>query len=422
MKVLIFEPQYVGHNLAYVRQLASRLVEMKCDVHLLTSVRATQSEEFQTHLKPVLHSIHVLALDSFSVREGSQGIRVNGPRATISMMHSFLRGLKQVEPEHVYIPFGNPLAHWCGFPNPLSSWLERNHIESELVLLFGKYAYPHTDWKSAIKEKLALSILARGPWTRVHHIVPHAIDVMKRHPSRLASIARLLPDPVDPAPRMSKSEARRMLGLPSHCRIVSLVGLLERRKGVRELLEAFEIAKPNLHSTDKVLLAGKASDETRDLLADRFSHLIADGSILHVDRHLTNDELWAALVGSDVTTTPYPAHVYSASLVIRGAAAGVPVLSNAIGWMDQTVRKFQLGTVCNTNDKHVFAKHLQIALDGAADYRMTLESKRFVDFHSTENFSAKLTERLAERMGIREVSNTRRNDALMLSSSIPAAV
>ncbi|MFN7735364.1 MAG: glycosyltransferase [Pirellula sp.] len=422
MKVLIFEPQYVGHNLAYVRQIASRLVEMQCEVHLLTSVQATQSEEFRKHLDSVLPSIQVLGLDRFSVRAGSQGIRVNGPHAIASMMQSFLSGLKRVEPEHVFIPFGNPLAHWCGFPNPLSSWLRRNQVETELVLLFGKYAYPHTDWKSAIKEKIALSILAKGPWTRIHHIVPHAIDVMKRHPSRLASIAHLLPDPVEAVPSMSKSEARRMLGLPTQSRIVSLVGLLERRKGVRELLEAFEIAKPNLLPTDKVLLAGKATDETRELLANRFAHLIADGSVLCIDRHLTSNELWAALIGCDLTTTPYPEHVYSASLVIRGAAAGIPVLSNSIGWMDQTVRRFQLGTVCNTNDKQVFAEHLRMALDGAAGYSTTIEAKRFVDFHSSENFAAKLTQRLAERMGIRDAAESSRNlDQLMLASPLPAA-
>ena len=421
MKVLLFEPQYVGHNLAYVRLLASRLVEMNCDVHLLTSVQATRSEEFRKHLDSVLPSIHVLGLDRFSVRAGSQGIRVNGPSAILSMMRSFLCGLKQVQPEHVFIPFGNPLAHWCGFPNPLSSWLQRNQVETELVLLFGKYAYPHTDWKSAIKEKIALSILAKGPWTRIHHIVPHAIDVMKRHPSRLASIAHLLPDPVEPVPMMSKSEARRILGLPPQSRIVSLVGLLERRKGVRELLEAFEIAKPNLYPTDKVLLAGKATDETRELLANRFSHLIDDGSVLCIDRHLTNSELWAALIGCDLTTTPYPAHVYSASLVIRGAAAGVPVLSNAMGWMDQTVRQFQLGTVCNTNDKYVFAEQLQIALDGAAGYRTSIEAKQFVDFHSSENFAAKLTQRLAERMGTRDAAYETCNTEFMLGSPRPAA-
>jgi hypothetical protein len=42
------------------------------------------------------------------------------------------------------------------------------------------------------------------------------------------------------------------------------------------------------------------------LLANRFSHLIDDGSVLCIDRHLTSSELWAALIGCDLTTTPYP--------------------------------------------------------------------------------------------------------------------
>ncbi|MFN9984825.1 MAG: hypothetical protein ACK52S_04670, partial [Pirellula sp.] len=60
--------------------------------------------------------------------------------------------------------------------------------------------------------------------------------------------------------------------------------------------------------------------------------------------------------------------------------------------------------------------------DGAAGYSTTIEAKRFVDFHSSENFAAKLTQRLAERMGIRDAAESSRNlDQLMLASPLPAA-
>ncbi|MEI8213658.1 MAG: hypothetical protein WCI02_16035 [Planctomycetota bacterium] len=410
MRVLIFEPQFVGHNLAYVHHIAARLVDMGCEVHLLTSERAAQSEEFSKHLADVIDSIHVSSPDSFVVRGATRGVRVNGPTAVLAMMRSLYVGLCDIRPQHVLIPFGNPIAHWAGMPNPISNWMRRHECESELILLTGKYAYPHRDLRSAIKERLALRMLAMGPWNRIHHIVPHAWEVMQRHPSRLSTISRLLPDPIDAPPRMTKREARTLLGLNASDRIVSLVGLIDRRKGIQQLLEAFEIAAPRLRPNDRLLLAGKATEETRHLLANRFRKLVEDGHVIRIDRHLSAQELWGACIASDVMTTPYPSHLYSASIVIRGAAVGVPILANSIGWMEDMVQRFGLGGTCDTNRRDVFAENLLEALDHGASYCPTADAKRFVAFHSIDNFASRISERIAERIGINSSLGMRWSD------------
>ena len=65
MRVLVFEPQYAGHNLAYVHHLAERLLALDCEVHLVTSSQAIDTEEFTSHLGDIVDSIHVTALDTF---------------------------------------------------------------------------------------------------------------------------------------------------------------------------------------------------------------------------------------------------------------------------------------------------------------------------------------------------------------------
>lgn len=267
---MIFEPQFAGHNLVYVRHMIQALVALGVDVSLLTSRQATESEEFAKHLGSMQGSYELLASDLFSSSSKSGRVRVNGLAGLFSSLRSILDGLKSSRPDHFYIPFGNPLAHALGLPNPVSRYLQKEQIESEIVLLFGKYAYKHGDLASRAKEQLALQLLANGPWTRIHHIVPHAIDVMRSHRSRLRQIAHLLPDPIDPPVLMSRPEACILLGLDPTAKYVSLLGLIDQRKGVEDLLSAAERLDVDVDSQVKVLLAGKSSIEARSLLAGRF--------------------------------------------------------------------------------------------------------------------------------------------------------
>lgn len=399
MRVLVFEPQYAGHNLAYVHHLAERLLALGCEVHLVTSRQAIGSEEFASHLGDLVDSLHVTALNTFSTRGSTGSIRVNGPSGLFGLWRSLDLGLRTIRPDHLFVPFGNPIASCGGIPNPVSSYLRHKGIESEIVLLSGKYAHAHSSQISRWREKLALAILERGPWTRIHHIVPHAVRTMRNFSSHLNRVASLLPDPVETPPMMTKDQARKLLGIPLTGRIISLAGLLERRKGVSELLAAFEKAMPGLRTTDRVLLAGKATPEIRDLIATRYADHIADQRILFLDRHLSNDELWGACIAADLVCTPYPHQLFSASIVIRAARVGVPVLANAIGWMEQTIPQFGLGGTCDTLNPDVFASELVSQLEASVQHRIGPAGKRFLAFHATENFAARLTRRVAERIG-----------------------
>jgi len=188
--------------------------------------------------------------------------------------------------------------------------------------------------------------------------------------------------------------------MASNARWMSLVGLIEKRKGIFELLAALESAQDRLQSTDRLLLAGKATEETRALLKNRYRHLVESGRVQCIDRHLSAQELWAACIAADVMTTPYPQHQTSASIVIRAAAVGVPVLANRIGWMAEVVDRFQLGTACDITHTPTFADAIANAFDSSENYRPHASSRRFVAFHTIENFASRITERVALRMGL----------------------
>ena len=400
MRVMLFEPQFAGHNLVYARHITEALLSHGIQVTLLTSRQAFESDEFRYHWSDISSNVHVLPSDGFKTKEEGRGrgIRVQGPSGLWSSLRVLYQGLRQTNPQHLYIPFGNPLSHVLGLPNPVSSYLRRHRIESEIVLLFGKYSYPHKDFNSRLKQNVALRLLSRGPWRRIHHIVPHAVATMHQFNKRLGQIARLLPDPIDPPPGFSKIDARKQLGLEPSAKFISLVGLVEQRKGIRDLLQAIQQAESLLAADAKVLLAGKQSAEARDILSNDFPLLSQSGRVVSLDRHLSQSELWAACIASDVITTPYPHHPYSASILIRAAAVGVPVLANRIGWMEDVTKNHQLGWICNTRNPEEFAKAISTAFQRADDYRPSKTARDFVEFHSVANFQSLITERLRERL------------------------
>jgi glycosyltransferase involved in cell wall biosynthesis len=399
MHAMIFEPQFAGHNLAYVRHIIQALLGLGVKVTLATSNQASKSQEFERNLGEFRSSFELRTYDLFSDSSSGKGVRVNGPGGLFSSLRCILDGLKSCKPDHFYLPFGNPLAHAMGLPNPVSKYLRDKQIEAEIVLLFGKYAYAHNDLASRAKQEIALRLLANGPWARIHHIVPHAIDVMHSHRSRLPQIAHLLADPVDPPPSaMSKSQARSMLGLCQDSSYVSLLGLIDQRKGVGDLLAAAQRLEG---SKTKILLAGKNSQEARQLLAGKYRSLVESGKVLVRDEHLSPTQLWAACIASDLITTPYPNHRYSASILIRAAAVGVPVLANRIGWMGDVTERYALGWTCPTQNPVLFASKIQEVLDRSEVYTPSAASRQFVEFHTLANFQSQITNRISKRLAFR---------------------
>jgi glycosyltransferase involved in cell wall biosynthesis len=119
-----------------------------------------------------------------------------------------------------------------------------------------------------------------------------------------------------------------------------------------------------------------------------------------IDRHLSADELWAACIASSLVTTPYPKHRYSASILIRAAAVGVPVVANSIGWMEDVTNRYGLGWTCNTRNSAVFAEKIRSVLGLLDGYSPSRSMQRFVEFHTLANFQKQITSQIANRMGL----------------------
>jgi glycosyltransferase involved in cell wall biosynthesis len=205
-----------------------------------------------------------------------------------------------------------------------------------------------------------------------------------------------MPDPVE-APAVDKAAARRLLGLPPGARIAGCAGAIDERKGMDHLLRAFSrVAKAG----DHLLLAGKLSPQIRGLLDACPTGLRA--RIHAPDRFLDDEAFGASLAAMDLVCTPYPDHVGSASIVIRAAAAGKPVLAADTGWMQAIVPRFGLGATVAVKDGDALAQALAAGLEKAPDHVSHPAAAAFVAFHAPGNFAACWTARLRERLGVHQ--------------------
>jgi len=311
-------------------------------------------------------------------------------------MHHFLTSaIEQFRPDHVYVPAADHLTQIMSLRGRRA--MLANGAEMEALMMRGGFAYPYRGWGQWVQDRLSLFAVERSPWTILHFVDPLPYEMLQQRGASIVGRLRLLPDPVEAHLLSDRGAARHRLGVPETGRYVGSVGLMDERKGIDLLIRAF--ASIELEPDDRLLLVGRASSAVQDLLGGPMAHLVRDGRIIGIDRYVTNEEFSAAVSALDVVCTPYPQHVGSASIVIRAAAAERPVVSSSFGWVGTIVPRLGLGWSCDVSDTAALALTITTALEKSADFRLSEAARRFVRFHSVENFQAAWTSRLRDRLG-----------------------
>jgi hypothetical protein len=202
---------------------------------------------------------------------------------------------------------------------------------------------------------LALSRLAlrRSGLSQVHCEalllrLPAAYGMARRPPSvekiALGRRARFIADPIERLPLPTQSQARTMLGLPEHKKLIMSIGMQDGRKGVDYLMAACARWHPTEPAS--IVLAGMLSAQIRELLTTQYRHLVDDGRLIVLDRYLSHEEINACCAAGNLIVTPYRPHPHPSAIVLYAASAGKMVLAANNGWFAYMVPKFSLGRLC----------------------------------------------------------------------------
>jgi len=381
VRILIFEICPTGHRLQYVKVMLDTFCPLTNDIIFATSRNIELTDEYTVHLK---HVGHKFTLDASAELNA-------GGTMTVSFrtfLH-FYKIIKKYSPDYIYVPFADGLAQFLGIARLVGMSPLTNNARMEILLMRGKIPQIETSFLNKLKTYAWLKTLELSGADTIHFLNPLQFSKIKESSYiKLASRARLVPEPVEEMKSNSRSVARKKLDIPVDGRYIACLGRLDTRKGVDLLVRSY--ANANLKINDRLLLVGLATPEIKYILDTEVKHLVKEGRIIHINRYVSQEELEAGICAADVVCTPYPAHFISSGIVVRAAALGKYILASNVGWMGEVVPEFDLGETCNVMDHEIFSSRISTVLDNADSFLISERRKRFVKYHSIRNFSAHL--------------------------------
>jgi glycosyltransferase involved in cell wall biosynthesis len=110
--------------------------------------------------------------------------------------------------------------------------------------------------------------------------------------------------------------------------------------------------------------------------------------VVHRDGFVTDDEMHALFGCASLVLMPYQRHVGSSGVLVRAAAAGVPVLCQRYGMLGQLVEDRRLGLTVDTGSPEAIAAGLALFLDPAGAYPFDEHGARSFATLNTEDVMA----------------------------------
>ncbi len=389
MRVTVYEPIGTGHRFAYLAHLLPEMSKLGVTPILVTTDQALNSPPYQTHLHKHLQHFEV----------DSELVLADKP-SSHQLADGFEQCIRRLAPDHCLLPVGDMISQIIGARRWIGKLSPAQSVETEALHFRGRFGYSVASTRGRLKRFASRMTIAKAPWSRLFHLDAYQLAALCQNNRSLAARSFVMPDPVEIPPKLSKSEARNALGLPTDGRFVGCAGSIDLRKGADKLLRSFAEACPQLPTSDRLLLAGPVSPKVHTLLLKEFKALLDSRRIICLDRYLSVEEIAQALIAMDLVCTPYPEHSGSSSIVIRSAAVERPLLAADVNWIGRTVKQFQLGKAIDVTNQKQFANSIVDGLESSPDFSLSPSGKRFVKFHSGENFAATWLGRIRERLSL----------------------
>ena len=380
MRTMVFEPDASGHRLHYAGLVAGALLDLGHDVLFVTSRAAPFTVSWREFMAPIAPSISVETIDG--------AVHLTPMRSAIERSRWLAQWTHRHLPEHVYIPNGDQLTQIATVNPSLRSTLRRVNPITETLILRPRFAYPAEGLVGRAKRTSSALSARHNPWTHVHYLDPLSVEAARwLDPGTRAH--SLMPEPVDQLDPVPRQDARAALGLRGDGPCVVLPGVIDERKGVHLLIRAFgEASLP--HGT-QLVLAGSVPEIVCKTIKSDYRALLADGSLVILDRFLSSEEFWLAFCAADLIAAPYPAHIGSSGVIARAAYLGRPVITSRYGWVGEATRRYRLGVDVEVRDQRAFALALEGAIATAPSFAAHASSADFVAFNTPDNFQAQWT-------------------------------
>lgn len=164
-----------------------------------------------------------------------------------------------------------------------------------------------------------------------------------------------LTDPWEKLPSLNKTDARERFKLPSDRSIFLHIGSSEKRKGLSDVISAFEqMASDQDVKMPLLLRVGENSRlSTKDKI--RLQGLVEKNLAYYVEGHVSEEDFIEYFSAADWILIPYRSFRYSSGILSNAIGAGKPVIAADHGLIGATVKEHSLGLLF----RHKSAKDLE---------------------------------------------------------------
>lgn len=407
-RVLVFEPEHLGHQPGFVRALAAWLGRhaVPFDVSFLVGepLLARLREDHAAGLAgPAGTEVRVLT--DGELQACTAGSLRTKAMARWRVLQRHLRLSGATHGHALFLdPFQLPLALGMrlGSGHTLSGILFRPSVHYSQAS--GTRAPWRERWRDALKRRLYLRMLHNPDLRLVLTLDPY-FPAYARQAFESGHKVVALPDPVlGEASGVGAVADDVRAALQAGRATFLLFGALDARKGVPATLRALARVPAEARRGLRVVLAGRLDADCRARVAELTAGLRdADRdsqSLCVVDRFLTTAELDWLVARSDVVLAPYHRHVGSSGALIWAARHGKPVLAQDYGLIGALVRDYRLGVTADTTDPAAIAVAMQRLVDPATRAALA-QSARWADFlagRAADDFAQQLYAAVGEAM------------------------
>ena len=236
------------------------------------------------------------------------------------------------------------------------------------LALYGFWIKPY-----AVIQRTLMSVLSKG-YRRASRVLGNLNDLSMRgnlkrvfvldedlvqNPPTLFSFPfEYVPDPWRPFIERTRQAAREKLGLPLDKVIVCHVGDDTRRKGLLDVLTAFD----QIAASSVLLVRGGRLNRRTLKKRKLLERLQQRGAFICFNRWLTEDEFDLIMQAADYVLIPYHSHVGSSGILSRAIGHRRPVIASDYGLIGRRVKKYNLGYLY-TDCKQRALKELLFSLD-----------------------------------------------------------
>ena len=384
MRILIVNHWFTGHNLHYCSLLCRNAVRLGHTPILATPFGTTSSVEFLKFAEcghfdgTELHEEGVVAANTGVIDTATRSIHM------LRTAHDQVRRLRC---EWVWMHNADQITDAAALP-----FAPQFMVPVEALHLRGGYAHPLKGIVKRARHKFSRKATLQSPWLTSWHLDPIAYNDLQLECAKI----QLMPEPVEPPLPVSREDAKALLNLPASSRILMILGAIDSRKGVINLMHAYLKTRPRDMT---LVLMGLLYPDVKETVL-QLAKEIGPGSCVVRDQMLSQEQFQLAFAACDWQALTYQSHHGSSGILVRAAAHQRPVLAASDGWIGQATMQYRLGITCNASSVQSIA--MGINQLGALRQYDSSEAQRFVNFNTEANFNAHWANKITQKLGMPE--------------------